>query len=206
MTSKAAIKKRRKRAKLKRGGRPSIPNALRTEAGRISRSSAEKNRQRLESEAQIKNTALTARSTKQGISIKHANDPLWGYSLGQLMKLERISKAEHDSGVEIGIMMSNYYGLTGIPFPSARAQNLFAVGGHQGETTTEQAKAARSASNRYMLFQGEVLRSGRKGREVHTTLRNVCLLDYDTQEWPNHMINLLKNGLKLWDEFNGVDK
>lgn len=194
MTSKAERLKRKRQIRL---GRPRKDGVARTESGRISRSAQQKMRSERESVREARETVVKRRMRQFGITEAQASNRLWGFPLGALYAGGRITKEEFDAGQAYCADMVAYYGLTGIPFPTVRAQDIFRVAGYSGEISTEQARRARVASNRYMALQGLLLSSGRNGRQVMETVNKVCFLDYDITHWPNHMIALLRKGLKV---------
>src|SRR5687768_5669255 len=61
-----------------------------------------------------------------------AADPRQGYVLGRMLMDGTVNQRQHDAGCRFAEDMARYYGLTGIQFPSAHAQNLFAVRGSGG--------------------------------------------------------------------------
>lgn len=135
-----------------------------------------------------------------GLSNVHnlAYDPsgLAGYTLGRIHIDGNITKPELEAGNWYAGEMSRYYGLTGIAFPSARAQNLFSIQGHDGEVSDTRAQKARKASEKFMRLC-TVLGDMPDGPQVRTTVYNVCFLDMDNlRMMPNHQMGMLKRGLK----------
>ena len=70
---------------------------------------------------------------------EQAADPRRGYALGLLYLDGRVTEDQHDAGLRYAEDMARYYGLTGVPFPIARAQNIFAVRGDDGDVSEGRA-------------------------------------------------------------------
>jgi hypothetical protein len=108
----------------------------------------------------------------------------------------RITQAELEAGDWYAMHMSNYYGTLGMQFPSAKAQDLFAVRGHDGEESVSIRDRAREASNMFMSLD-KVLRDNEDGPQVRTTVFNVCFLDMENlRMMPDFQLSLLKRGLR----------
>lgn len=198
---KAQSEKRKAEAKAKRirdlrkAPKTKDVDALRTKSGRKSRSKAETERAGLAAMKKTRETVVSARVQHQGISEKEAVDPMYGFALGRLFKGRVITKREYDAGLRYSEDSAKYYGLNGIPFPSARAQNMFAVAGYAGETTESQARAARAASNEFMACDGLLASQGQHGVQVRSTVKSVCIEDLGDVDWPSNMKAWLKVGL-----------
>lgn len=195
--------KARTRGQKKRAGRPLIPNKPRTPEGRISRTK-DQNEQRAEN---IMGVVIEMRGRLHGASGENARRPEWGYVLGRIYLDGNLgpltnggdTKGRAELRLEAGNRyaqdMARYYGLTGVQFPSARAQSLFTVRGTSDEVTDSVAAAARKASDNMMMLEGKLL-SLAHGRQVATTVKNVCLMDIDeARGWPKHMHEYLRSGL-----------
>jgi hypothetical protein len=151
--------------------------------------------------ADTMSVAVEMRQRVHGANTATARRPEWGYVLGRIYldgklgNLDGLGKVRHDAGTRYADTLARYHGLTGIPFPSARAQNLFSVHGYDGDISECRASAARRASNRRMELEGILLRLP-QGRHVASTVYNVCFMDLDTaRDWPPHMMALLRSGL-----------
>lgn len=207
MPSKSAKKiarKRQARAKALRTGRPRNEKALRTPSGAISRSKKEVERKEYANSKEAREIAVNARQKHYGAeNDKAAVDPRYGYALGRFHLAGAINDAQHKAGLRFSEEMASYYGLTGIPFPCPRAQNLFAVSGFEGETTEGRARAARAASNRIMAAEGCLLRCGEFGRNIHSTIKSVCVEDLGEIDWPPNMKAWLRVGLNALAELYG---
>jgi hypothetical protein len=181
------MKARSKAAKrARKRGRPRLPamNGDREPNGRLTR-------RRSAVEGHVMDVAISRRIRHQGIvgpsgeSIeKAAVDPRRGYVLGLLLLGDRISEAQHAAGLRYGADMARYYRLSGVQFPSPRAQDLFAVRGESGETV-DRALAVKSAHKRMRELHAVLLGTGDidTGRRVEYTVRSVCLLDLPDSAW-----------------------
>jgi hypothetical protein len=130
---------------------------------------------RHETEKDVLSVALEARQRIHGLS---ENNALAGYTLGRMFLDGAINEEQRKAGDDYAEIISRYHRLVGIPYPSARAQSLFTVKGHDGEVTESLAKRARDASNRMMEVEGILLRCV-DGPQVKGTVYNLCVMDYD---------------------------
>ncbi len=123
---------------------------------------------------------------------KHAMDAEWGYLLGRMLKDGAINKAQHEAGNRYAEDVANWLGLAGMAFPSARAQNLFAVRGHVTDETETKASRARKAKAHveqlYKVITTDEMESFHKSmthrsmqvkRGIITTINSVCIEDND---------------------------
>ncbi|TIT86087.1 MAG: hypothetical protein E5W55_31280, partial [Mesorhizobium sp.] len=119
--------------------------------------------------------------TKQATAQQLAGDPHWGYLLGRLLKDGVINKAQHEAGNRYCDDMSAYYGLTGIAFPSAKAQNMFAVRGSSGDDDEERGNRAAKARAKMVKLRDLLLACGdiNTGRRVLHVVQAVCVEDMD---------------------------
>lgn len=110
-----------------------------------------------------------------------AGDPLWGYLLGRLLKDGVINKQQHEAGNRYSDDMASYFGLTGIPFPSAKAQNMFAVRGSSGDDDEARGNKAAKARAKMVKLRDLLLACGdiNTGRRVLHTVNAVCVEDID---------------------------
>jgi hypothetical protein len=191
----ATAQKRQRRRVLKKGGRPLKQGVIRTETGRISRSKKAQDHVSHETARQNRSTAVNARMRHHGVSEAKANDPLYGFELGRLYRDKIITESQYKAGERFAEDLSRYYGLTGIAFPSARAQNLFAIKAHIGDESDGRAKAARAATKQFMKLNGILNSCGANGRQIYSTVVNVTVLDMETLNWPEHMYAMLRKGL-----------
>jgi hypothetical protein len=135
--------------------------------------------------------------TKTETAQVQALDPRRGYVLGLLLLDGKISKVQHDAGVRYAQDLARYHGLTGVPFPSPRAQNLFAVRGEDGESEAR-ISAATTARATFRRLQSLLMACGDidTGRRVEHTVKSVCFLDIpESRGWPEHMASWLVRGL-----------
>lgn len=192
----AATKAGSKAAKLraKRTGRPRKSHAERHPCGKIKHAWSQDNkaREQQETEKEAIAVAMEARARIHGIE---DNTPLAGYVLGRLFLDKRINDEQRKAGDEFAEAMGRYYRLTGVPFPSARAQSIGGVRGSDGDTTESQATAARRASNTMMHLTGVLLKC-KDGPQVRQTVINVCVMDYENMRtMPDSQLAWLRRGL-----------
>lgn len=168
-TSKAA-KLRLKRA---RAGRPRKEGVERYASGDIKRSETQK---------EAMSVAIDARRRVDGwgdkVSDETVRGQLAGYTLGRMRLDGNITEEQLKAGDEYAEIMARYYRLVGVPFPSARAQTLFGIKGHEGEETQSITDRARRSSNLMMEVTGILLRC-EDGPQVKQTVFNTAVMDYD---------------------------
>jgi hypothetical protein len=176
-----------KGAKLKaKRGRPILQADLSTREpnGRPSRRKA----RALELEQQIKHVAVSRRIRQFGLvdnkvetAEKQAEDPRHGYLLGRMFMDGTINAGQHEAGMKYAEDMARYFGLTGVAFPSARAQDLFAVRSTGGEDSQSKADAARTARYKMVKLREVLLGTADidTGRRIDHTVRMVCVEDID---------------------------
>lgn len=197
---------RAQKLKAKRG-RPRLPAIEREPNGRSSR---RKESQDVQATAELAETPAIQRRIREDNIVpfkkdgkvvsaeKQAQDPRRGYALGLLILDGTITQAQHDAGVKFSEDMAKYYGLTGVAFPSARAQSLFAVRATGLEESEGKIEAARKARDKAKAMEKTLLAVGDidTGRKVSHTVKTVCVLDVqESRMWPEHMIGYLKRGL-----------
>lgn len=193
---KAATKAGSKAAKLraKRTGRPRKSHADRFPCGKIKHAWSQDNkaREQQETEKEAISVATAARARIHGIE---ENTPLAGYVLGRLFLDKKINDEQRKAGDEFAEAMGRYYRLTGIPFPSARAQSISGVRGSDGDVSESQATAARRASNMMMHLNGVLLKC-KDGPQVRQTVFNTCIMGYDVlRAMPDSQLEWLRRGL-----------
>lgn len=136
---------------------------------------------------------------------EQAADPRRGYTLGLMAIDLTITARQHDAGVRFAEDMARYYGLCSVPFPSARAQNLFAVRGSEGEESSDKALSAQAARSRANKLRGTLLGTGNidEGRRVIHSVTEVAVLDNpQARKWPDHMLMFIRKGLnRLADHY-----
>lgn len=191
-STKAASKAAKLRAK--RQGRPRKANADRHPCGKIKKAWANDNQERenRETEKETLAVALEARKRIHGID---DNTPLAGYVLGRIFLDGRITEEQRKAGDDFAETMGRYYRLTGVPFPSPRAQAMGGIRGSDGEVSQSLADAARRATNMMMRLTGVLLRC-KDGPQVRQTVHNVCVMDYDNlRSMPETQLEWLRRGL-----------
>ena len=191
MTSKSAKLRSHRIKQRQYAGRPAKEGVERYPGGQIKHTEREK---------EVRAVAIEARQRVYFKGQEVSNDmmasPFAGYTLGRMFLDGKITACEREAGDEYATQMVRYYGLTGIPFPSARAQSLFSIKGFDGETTSERARMAREASNKMMKLEGILLQL-QDGPRVKTTVHNTCLLDLEIMRtMPASQLLWLKRGLK----------
>lgn len=173
-------------------GRPLMPDVEREPNGRASRRKLAVIVRKDESERAVKSVAMEARERLYGISDKMSDRPEAGYTLGRLFLFGMITKEQLDAGNHMAEDFARYYGLTGVPFPSARAQDLFRVRGMPGP---DRADAARAASNAIMAIEMALGLADQSGRPVTTVTKRVCVQDDDTNIHHAYTLLMLQKGL-----------
>ncbi|QIG72985.1 hypothetical protein EVB98_063 [Rhizobium phage RHph_N3_2] len=167
-----------KAAKLKikrknKAGRPRKENVERYPSGDVKRSETQK---------QAMSTAIEARRRIDGwgdkVSDETVKSPFAGYTLGRMFLDGKITEEQRKAGDEYAEIMARYYRLVGVPFPSARAQTLFGIKGHDGEETQSITDRARRSSNLMMEVTGLLLRC-EEGPQVKQIVFNTAVMDLD---------------------------
>lgn len=140
-------------------------------------------------------------------AVQQATDTRHGYVLGRLALDGRITRQQHDAGERYSQDMARYFGLTGVQFPSVRAQDLFAVRSTGGEDDQSKADRARSARNRMNELRAVLMGCGdiNTGRRVVHTVNAVCVEDIDGLRTLNAMMEAwLKRGLNALVKHYGL--
>lgn len=136
-------------------------------------------------------------------SIEQAINPRYGYILGRIRMDGNITEEQHDAGQRYSEDMARYYGLTGVPFPSAKAQNLFAIHS-EGEEPAGKGEAAKKARAQMVALRETLLAVGdiNTARRVLHTVNAVCVEDIDhLRELNPPMLRWLKQGLNALSKF-----
>lgn len=204
----------------RKGGRPRRQDAIRTVSGQISRGVEQTEREK----RATMNTAITARMKMLDLKYEDAKSQEAGSVLGLLFldgklgivkringakdatqKWEGLSYARYMAGQQFARDYARYYGLTGIQFPSPKAQNLFSVHGYDGDVTASRADAARTATARVMKLEEVLSGLGGQGRSIQSAVKSICLYDIaESRGWPAHMFRLLNQGLDELIVFYGL--
>lgn len=157
----------------KGAGRPRKHGVERYQSGDIKRSETQK---------EVMAVAIEARRRIDGWSEKVTDDTvrgqLAGYVLGRMRLDGSITEEQLKAGDEYAEIMCRYYRMVGIPFPSARAQSLFSIKGHDGDETQSATDRARRASNSMMEITGLLLRL-EDGPQVKQMVHNTAVMSYD---------------------------
>lgn len=174
-------------------GRPRKQNVERYPSGDIKRSETQK---------EAMSVAIEARRRIDGWSDKVTDEtvksPFAGYTLGRMFLDGRITEDQRKAGDEYAEIISRYHRLTGIPFPSARAQSLFSVKGHDGEQSESHTTKARRASNAMMEAIGILLRL-EDGPQVRSLIHNLVVMDYEhLRGMGDQQLLWLKRGLNAF--------
>lgn len=166
-----AIKVKRKGNK--GAGRPRKENVERYPSGDI---------KRYETQKEAMSVAIAARRNIDGWSDKVSDEtvksPYAGYTLGRMFLDGRITEEQRKAGDEYAEIHARYRRLVGLPAPSARAQSLFSIKGHEGEQTESLTQKARKASNAMMEVEGILLRCV-DGPQVKQLIFNIAVMDFE---------------------------
>jgi hypothetical protein len=176
MTSKAQKLRIKRKSQI---GRPRKEEAERYPSGQIKPSWTE---------AEAKSVVMDARKRLHGANMN--DSPHAGYTLGRIYLDGNITKEQLDAGDSYCEAIARYHRLTGVAFPSARAQSLFSVRGHEGDISQDTAMKARQASNTMMMLTGLLLRC-EDGPQVRGMVQGICVMDYE------HMRDL-KGQQNIW--------
>jgi len=191
-------------------GRPRLPAVAHEHTGRKSRRKASNTMRQAMTEQEarsvvvqkrIRDGEIVAFRDKSGRIVsaeEQAVDPRRGYALGLMFLDGTITQQQHDAGVRYADDMARYYGLTGLGFPSPRAQNLFAVRGVSGEESGTRVEAAKKAKAKAGKLRELLQKVGNidQGRRVEHAVKEVALLDnIQARKWPAHMHDYIRRGL-----------
>lgn len=195
----------------KRAGRKRKLNIERQPNGQPARSVSE-----AKENAQL--TAVAARMRLFGADKAEAMRPEMGHVLGRLYldKRNGISLEMYQAGLRMGEEYSRYYGLCGVPFPSARAQDLFRLGGDSGDITDCrgplhnrcgqcQACKARKARNDAQAIELVLAIDDIAGCPIRTVTKRVVIEDRDEGLYQRHMLGHLRKGLKALVKHYGIE-
>ncbi len=180
----------------KHGGRPRL-DVEREPNGRPVRSI-----RKAETEAETRKVAMEARMRVYGAPEAECQRPEYGSALGRLYLIGHINKLHKEAGDRVAEDFAKYYGLTGIPHPSAKAQDISRVRGLGGEVSYE---AARAASNRVMLIEQLLGEVDVQGRPVTSVVKRVCILD-DESYMSEVMLKHLVTGLARMVQYYSIGR
>lgn len=137
---------------------------------------------RSETQKEAMSVAIEARRRIDGWGDKVTDDTvrgqLAGYVLGRIFLDGKITEEQRKAGDEYAEIHARYRRLVGLPAPSARAQSLFSIKGHDGDENETITQKARKASNMMMEVEGILLRCV-DGPQVKQLIFNVSVMDYD---------------------------
>ncbi|MBX5089363.1 hypothetical protein [Rhizobium lentis] len=183
----------------KGAGRPRKQNVERYPSGDVKRSETQK---------EAMSVAIDARRRIDGWDEKTSDDivksQFAGYTLGRIFLDGRITEEQRKAGDEYAEIHARYRRLVGLPAPSARAQSLFSIKGHDGEENETITQKARKASNMMMEVEGILLRCV-DGPQVKQTVFNTAVMDHDHLRgmseqqmlWLRRGLNALKDRKQL---------
>lgn len=183
------------RKKRNKGGRPRLENVEREPNGRPLRS-----QRKTETEAEVRKVAVQARARIYGAPEADCVRPEYGSVLGRLYMTGHINKLHLEAGNRAAEEYAKYYGLTGIPHPSAKAQDITRVKGMGGEVSYE---TARQATNRMMAIEQALGAVVMLGHSVTSVVKRVIVMD---EEPHVRDMNTLVLGLNQLVTFYGVGK
>ncbi|MDV4166206.1 hypothetical protein R1538_34720 [Rhizobium leguminosarum] len=157
----------------KGAGRPRKQNVERYPSGDVKRS---------ETQREAMSVAIEARRRIDGWGTKVTDEtvksPFAGYTLGRIFLDGKITEEQRKAGDEYAEIHARYRRLVGLPAPSARAQSLFSIKGHDGDENETITQKARKASNAMMEVEGVLLRCV-DGPQIKQLIFNVSVMDYD---------------------------
>jgi hypothetical protein len=140
------------------------------------------------------------RAGKIVTAVQQALDPRCGYALGILLLSHKITEQQHSAGVKFSEDMARYYGLTGVPFPSPRAQDLFAIRS-DGDEPAGKGEAAKAARGKMAKLREALLAVGDidTGRRVYMAVTSTAVEDKAPPE--SGMVYLRKGLNRLVDHY-----
>jgi hypothetical protein len=201
-------------------GRPCLTAIARENSGRKSRRKESQIVHNAMTEADAKSVVVKRRIREDNIvpfrekggkvvtAEAQAEDPRRGYVLG-LMRLDHtITERQHEAGIRFSKDIARYYGLAGIPHPSPRAQDLFRVGGSDGEESATKADRAKRARTKHNALRDHLLATGNinEGRHILHSVKEVCVMDnLHARRWPEHMLMFVRRGLNRLADYYGIE-
>jgi hypothetical protein len=185
------------RRRKNKGGRPRIEGAEREPNGRITRPT------RVETEKEARAVVIEARQRIFGASESDCAKEEFGSVLGRLFLAKAIKKHQYEAGKMMSADFDRYYMLTGIPHPSAKAQDISRV---RGLGRDSDPLKARSAANRVMMIEQQLGSVDVQGRPVTSVCKRVCVMDDAQGMELAHMIKYLVAGLEQLSTYYGVER
>lgn len=185
----------------RKAGRPRIEGAERYPGGQVNHKWREDH-----NEKDAQSVAIKARKRVHGLKEKDAKSQHAGSVLGRIFIDEKITDAQREAGERFAEDMARYYALYGLPFPSARAQNIFSVKGFGGEESESKVDAAKKVTSKILAINDELVKRPNYA-QVKSTLFNVCVMDYDhLRAMPDAQFAYLRAGLRALIWFYGVNE
>lgn len=173
-------------------GRPRKQGVPRHPCGQINKSFA-----REETEREVMSIVMEARVRVHQLNEASSKDvaEYGGYTAGRLYLDGKINDAQLSAGNEYARVAYRYCMATGIPFPSARAQELGRVVGHSGEESESAQRRATRAANEMMRLIG-ILQACQEGPRVKQTIHNLFVMDEEALRlMPEQQMLWLRRGL-----------
>lgn len=173
-------------------GRPRKQGVPRHPCGQINKSFA-----REETEKETVSIVMEARVRVHQLEKASSKDvaEYGGYTAGRLYLDGKINDAQLSAGNEYARVAYRYCMATGIPFPSARAQELGRVIGHSGEESESAQRRATHAANEMMRLIG-ILQSCKDGPRVKQSIHNLFVMDDEALRlMPEMQLGWLRSGL-----------
>ena len=184
-------------------GRPRKQGVPRHPCGQIN-----KNYAREETEREVKSIAMEARNRVHQLHKLSAEDVgvYGGYTAGRLYLDKKINREQLNAGNEYAIVALRYCLAVGLPFPTARAQELGRVRGYSGEETHTAQERATRASNDMMRLIG-ILQGCTEGPQVKQTIHNLFVMDSEAMRlMPERQLEWLRRGLNELIYHDGLRK
>lgn len=191
--------------RLAKRGRPKLAANMNTREpnGRLSRRNERTELLEHEMISTVAATRVRHLSIVGNDAMEKAANPRYGYLLGRIRMDGKITEEQHDAGQRYSEDMARYFGLTGVPFPSAKAQNLFSVRS-DGDEPQGKGEAAKKARAQMIALRSKLLACGdiNTGRHVIHTVNAVCVEDLDhLRDLNAPMMAWLKAGLNALGQF-----
>jgi len=191
---------RANRKRRKMGGRPRIegPEVTREPNGRVTRSL-----RKTETEKEARAVVIEARMRVFGASESDCAQQDFGSVLGRLFLAKAIKKHQYEAGKTMCEDFDRYYALTGIPHPSAKAQDISRVRGLGRDADPSKARAA---ADRIMKIEAQLGMVDVQGRPVTSVCKRVCVMDDGTGMELAHMRGWLAKGLEALSAYYGIER
>lgn len=191
------------RRRRKMGGRPRVDGLVREPNGRISRKKADVD-DRTEAEAkEARAVGLEARQRVLGASKAECAKEEFGSVIGRLYLARAIKRHQYEAANRMAEDYFTYYLLTGIPHPSAKAQDISRVRGLGRDADPSKARAA---ADRIMKIEAQLGMVDVQGRPVTSVCKRVCILDDGQGMEYGHMRSHLQKGLEALSVYYGIER